>query len=281
MKITTLRSETTAKIYAWKEAGLTVGFVPTMGALHRGHISLIEEARKSCDIVTCSIFVNPIQFNNSSDLETYPKTIEADIEKLENAGCDLVFIPDTEEMYPEPVSEKYDFGALENVLEGAFRPGHFNGVAVVVKRLFDIMIPDRAFFGEKDYQQLLIIKALVRHDDIPVKIVPCPIIRENDGLAMSSRNARLSEKERAVAPFIYNTLCKAVEMGKTKTVDEIISWGEAQFNGNDNFKLEYFQIADNIELQPVVNKKKSDNARLLVAAWLGNVRLIDNVDINF
>jgi pantoate--beta-alanine ligase len=281
MKITTLRSETTAKIYAWKEAGLTVGFVPTMGALHRGHISLIEEARKSCDIVTCSIFVNPIQFNNSSDLETYPKTIEADIEKLENAGCDLVFIPDTEEMYPEPVSEKYDFGALENVLEGAFRPGHFNGVAVVVKRLFDIMIPDRAFFGEKDYQQLLIIKALVRHDDIPVKIVPCPIIRENDGLAMSSRNARLSEKERAVAPFIYNTLCKAVEMGKTKTVDEIISWGEAQFNGNDNFKLEYFQIADNIELQPVVNKKKSDNARLLVAAWLGNVRLIDNVNINF
>jgi pantoate--beta-alanine ligase len=154
-------------------------------------------------------------------------------------------------------------------------------VAVVVKRLFDIMIPDRAFFGEKDYQQLLIIKALVRHDDIPVKIVPCPIIRENDGLAMSSRNARLSEKERAVAPFIYNTLCKAVEMGKTKTVDEIISWGEAQFNGNDNFKLEYFQIADNIELQPVVNKKKSDNARLLVAAWLGNVRLIDNVNINF
>jgi len=281
MKITTLRSETTAKIYAWKEAGLTVGFVPTMGALHRGHISLIEEARKTCDIVTCSIFVNPIQFNNTSDLEAYPKTIEADIEKLENAGCDLVFIPDTEEMYPEPATEKYDFGALENVLEGAFRPGHFNGVAVVVKRLFDIMIPDMAFFGEKDYQQLLIIKALVLHDNIPVEIVPCPIIRERDGLAMSSRNTRLSENERTLAPFIYNTLCKAAEMGKTHTIEQIVSWGEAQFNNNDNFKLEYFQIADNIELQPVVNKKKSNNARLLVAAWLGKVRLIDNVDINF
>lgn len=281
MKITTLRSETNAQIYAWREAGLTIGFVPTMGALHEGHISLIDEARKNCDIVTCSIFVNPIQFNNATDLEKYPKTTDSDIVKLEKAGCDLVFIPDTEEMYPEPVEEKYAFGALENTLEGACRPGHFNGVAVVVKRLFDIMVPHKAFFGEKDYQQFLIIKAMVKQKNIPVEVIPCAIIREKDGLAMSSRNRRLNDKQRATAPFIYKTLCEAKQKGKDLCVEEIIKWGEEQFNNHPDFKLEYFQIADNTELQPITNKKDNKSARLLVAVWLGEIRLIDNIDINF
>ncbi len=281
MKTTTLRSETTAQIYAWKEAGLSIGFVPTMGALHQGHLSLIQKAAEQCDIVVCSIFVNPIQFNNPGDLEKYPITIEKDLDLLEETGCDLVFIPDTEEMYPEPVKESYSFGSLEQVLEGACRPGHFNGVAVVVKRLFDIVMPDKAFFGEKDFQQLLIIKALVKQCSLPVEIVPCAIVREDDGLAMSSRNVRLTDHQRRNAPFLFETLKKAAAMGPSESVDAIVKWGNDQINNHPDFKPEYFCIADCELLQPVADKINHKSARLLVAAWMGDVRLIDNMLINF
>ena len=192
--------------------GLKVGFVPTMGALHEGHLSLINRAKKDNDIVVSSVFVNPIQFNNPTDLEKYPRTPERDIEKLEQAGCDAVFMPSVDEMYPEKVEEHYDFGDLERVMEGACRPRHFNGVAIVVRKLFEIVTPDRAYFGEKDFQQLAIIKKMVQNLNMNLEIVPCPIIRENDGLAMSSRNVRLNETERAIAPQIFATLNDATSI---------------------------------------------------------------------
>lgn len=281
MKITKRCSETQAQMYAWDAAGFTIGFIPTMGALHPGHISLIEKARQECDRVVCSIFVNPIQFNNSTDLENYPKTITADLTLLEQTGCDLAFLPENQEIYPEPPKESYTFGGLENLLEGAFRPGHFHGVAVVVKRLFDIVLPQKAYFGEKDYQQLLIIQQLVEQLRLPVEIIPCPVVRESDGLAMSSRNMRLSSDDRQKAPFLYKTMQKAVQMAKNHTPEEIEYWGEQQFAENPAFTLEYFRITDNHHLQPLEAGQLSHDARLLVAAWLGGVRLIDNVKINF
>ncbi|PID94498.1 MAG: pantoate--beta-alanine ligase [Bacteroidetes bacterium] len=281
MQITKRRDDTSAQVLARKNRGAVIGFVPTMGALHQGHLSLIEKACQTCDMVVASIFVNPIQFNNPSDLEHYPRTITADLEKLEAAGCDLVFTPDAQEMYPQAITEQYDFGKLEQVLEGEHRPGHFNGVAVVVKRLFDIITPHKAFFGEKDYQQLLIINALVKQTACPVEIVPCPIIREADGLAMSSRNLLLTPEERKIAPFLYQTLCEAAEKGKEESIETIVQWGEMQFQAHPSFRLEYFQIADSVALQPLHTKEGDKAARILVAAWLGNVRLIDNVQIIF
>src|SRR5690554_4982702 len=194
-------------------AGNTIGFVPTMGALHNGHVSLLTRSVEENDVSIVSIFVNPIQFNNKEDLRMYPRTIDKDIALLEAAGCNAVFVPEVSEMYPEGdiVAEKYDFGTLETVMEGKFRPGHFNGVAVVVKRLFDIAKPTRAYFGLKDFQQLAIIKSLVNQYNIPVKIVPCEIVREDDGLAMSSRNVRLKADEREQAAVISHTLFDAVQ----------------------------------------------------------------------
>lgn len=281
MKVTSLRNETTAQIYAWKEAGLSIGFVPTMGALHEGHLSLIRQAHKENEVVVCSIFVNPVQFNNPSDLEKYPRTMEADLDLLEKEGCDLVFAPDVDEMYPEQVTEKYDFGNLELVLEGKFRPGHFNGVGIVVSRLFDIIMPDNAYFGEKDYQQILIIKQLVKNTKSAVNVIPCPIIRESDGLAMSSRNKRLTEEQRGVAPFIFKILTEAQQLSQTMSPEDLVKWGENVFNNQPEFKLDYFQISDNKSLMPIVAKDNCKSGRLLVAAYLGEIRLIDNVLINF
>ena len=281
MKVTSLRNETTAQIYAWKEAGLSIGFVPTMGALHEGHLSLIRQAHKENEVVVCSIFVNPVQFNNPSDLEKYPRTMEADLDLLEKEGCDLVFAPDVDEMYPEQVTEKYDFGNLELVLEGKFRPGHFNGVGIVVSRLFDIIMPDNAYFGEKDYQQILIIKQLVKNTKSAVNVIPCPIIRESDGLAMSSRNKRLTEEQRGVAPFIFKILTEAQQLSQTMSPEDLVKWGENVFNNQPEFKLDYFQISDNKSLMPILAKDNNKSARLLVAAYLGEIRLIDNVLINF
>ncbi len=255
----------------------SVGFVPTMGALHKGHISLIEASKKENDITVSSIFINPIQFNNKKDFEKYPVTIDKDIDVLKAAGCDVLFNPSVEEMYPNPVYEKYDFGKIETVMEGAMRPGHFNGVAIVVKKLFEIINPDKSYFGEKDFQQLLIIKQLVEKLDLPVKIIACPIIREADGLAMSSRNMRLSQEKRKIAPEIYRILSESVKLRNHKSVQESKNFVINEINRISDFRLEYFEISDSVTLQPITSWKSSYYNMGFIAVYLDEIRLIDNV----
>lgn len=259
--------------------GLKVGFVPTMGALHEGHISLINRAKKENDIVVCSVFVNPIQFNNPADLEKYPRTPEKDIEKLEQAGCDAVFMPTAEEMYPNKVEDHYDFGDIEHVMEGACRPGHFNGVAIVVRKLFEIVNPNKAYFGEKDFQQLAIIKKMVRDLNMNLEIVPCPIVREIDGLAMSSRNVRLNEAERAIAPKIFATLNDSITKKDAMSPSEMKKYTLDKYAQIKEFDVEYVEITDEINLKSLENWNECDHARIFVALQLGPVRLIDNVRI--
>ena len=236
-----------------RNEGLKIGFVPTMGALHEGHLSLINRAKKENDIVVCSVFVNPIQFNNPADLEKYPRTPEKDIEKLEQAGCDAVLMPSVEEMYPEKVEDHYDFGNLERVMEGACRPGHFNGVAIVVRKLFEIVTPNKAYFGEKDFQQLAIINKMVRDLNMNLEIVPCPIVRENDGLAMSSRNVRLNETERAIAPKIFATLNDVISKKDSMSPAEMKSYALAKYSEIKEFDVEYVEITDEINLKSIEN----------------------------
>ncbi len=257
-------------------AGKRIGFVPTMGALHEGHISLVRRSVAENDITAVSIFVNPIQFNNPADLEKYPRNLDSDITLLENAGVDLVFVPSVEEMYPDAPTETYDFGELGSVMEGAFRPGHFNGVAVVVRRLFDIVQPTRAYFGEKDYQQLLIIRELVQKINSPVEIIACPIDRESDGLARSSRNLRLTDEMRRTAPFIYQQLLKARNMADNHTAREIKEVIEKSFEEHPLLKLEYFSIADGQTLRSI-DGAVPENAYAFVVAFAGDIRLIDNI----
>ena len=259
--------------------GLKIGFVPTMGALHEGHLSLINRAKKDNDIVVCSVFVNPIQFNNPADLEKYPRTPEKDIEKLEQAGCDAVFMPTAEEMYPDKVEDHYDFGDIEHVMEGACRPGHFNGVAIVVRKLFEIVNPNKAYFGEKDFQQLAIIKKMVRDLNMNLEIVPCPIVREIDGLAMSSRNVRLNEAERAIAPKIFATLNDAISKKDALSPSEMKKYTLDKYAEIKEFDVEYVEITDEINLKSLENWNECDHARIFVALQLGPVRLIDNVRI--
>jgi pantoate--beta-alanine ligase len=259
-----------------RSMGKSLGFVPTMGALHKGHLELVDIARRENDINGCSIFVNPIQFNNPEDLTRYPRTLDSDLILLEKAGCDLVFVPSVEEMYPEPATKKFDFGLLERVMEGAHRPGHFNGVAVVVEKLFSIFRPDRAYFGEKDFQQLRIIESLVKMENIPVEIVPCPTFREADGLAMSSRNRRLNADERAAAPGIYQALVFARDHAKKIPVPELKKICTAMLETR-GFRVDYFEIAEPVNLQPVEDWGDAQGAIACVAAFLGNVRLIDNI----
>jgi pantoate--beta-alanine ligase len=265
------------EIEAARKEGKRIGFVPTMGALHQGHLSLIAESKANSDITVCSIFVNPLQFNNPDDFEKYPVVPRKDIELLAKSNCELLFMPGVKEMYPEKVSEKYDFGELEKVMEGAFRPGHFNGVGIVVKRLFDIVKPDLAFFGEKDYQQLLIIRKLVEIHHLDVQIVACKIIREADGLAMSSRNMRLSQEQRSVAPFIYKTISKAVSEWRQYSPDGLKEWVSKEFAGNDQFKLDYFELSDANNLQPVKQWKSGQECIACIAVYMGEIRLIDNI----
>lgn len=259
--------------------GLKIGFVPTMGALHEGHLSLINRAKKDNDIVVCSVFVNPIQFNNPADLEKYPRTPEKDIEKLEQAGCDAVFMPTAEEMYPNKVEDHYDFGDLERVMEGACRPGHFNGVAIVVRKLFEIVTPNRAYFGEKDFQQLAIINKMVSDLNMNLEIVPCPIVREKDGLAMSSRNVRLNETERAIAPKIFATLNDSITKKDVMSPAEMKNYALKKYAELKEFDVEYVEITDEINLKSIENWDECDHARIFVALQLGPVRLIDNVRI--
>jgi pantoate--beta-alanine ligase len=264
-------------IQAQKRDNQSVGFVPTMGALHEGHMKLLQEAKKENSLVVCSIFVNPIQFNNTQDLKNYPRTFEEDRKKLENAGCDILFHPTVEEMYPEPDNSVYDFGGLENVLEGKFRPGHFNGVGIVVKKLFEIVEPHRAYFGLKDYQQLVIINKLVKDYDIPVEIIPCPTVRERDGLAMSSRNKLLTPRERKIAPLIYQTLKMVKIQSGYETVSELKNFVIETFVKNKSLKLEYFEIVDMYSLKPIKTWVESHHVIACIAVYLGKVRLIDNI----
>jgi pantoate--beta-alanine ligase len=246
-----------------------------MGALHEGHLSLIRTAKEHCDTVVVSIFVNPIQFNNPEDLRTYPRTLEADCEKLQTVGCDMVLAPSVEEMYPEPVTETYNFGELEAVMEGPQRPGHFSGVAVVVRRLFEIVEPAKAFFGEKDFQQLAIIRRLVEQLNLPLEIVPCPIVRADDGLALSSRNMRLSAEARKIAPQIYATLKNSVEKSHTTSIDEVKKYVIDTLVSLKVFEPEYFEIVNDTTLQPIKNWSEAQGVVGCIAVWLDGVRLID------
>lgn len=260
-------------------SGLSVGLVPTMGALHEGHLSLIRRAKKENKIVVASVFVNPVQFNNPADLEKYPRTPEKDVALLDGAGCDAVFMPSVEEMYPAKINDHYDFGAIEQVMEGACRPGHFNGVAIVVRKLFEIVEPDRAYFGEKDFQQQAIIRKMVKDYNINLEIVPCDIVRENDGLAMSSRNMRLNADERAIAPMIYKVLRETVAKVDTMSPAEMKAFALKRYSEIKQFDVEYVEIADETTLQSVKEWNDSEHARIFVALQLGPVRLIDNLRV--
>ncbi len=260
--------------------GTTVGFVPTMGALHKGHLSLIERAKKENDIVVVSVFVNPTQFDKQEDLINYPKTIEKDLSLLKSVFCDLVFAPSAKEIYADNItSQSFNFDGLEFQMEGKFRVGHFDGVGTIVKRLFEIVKPTKAYFGEKDFQQLQIIRNMVKNHKIPIKIVGCEIFREADGLAMSSRNARLTEAHREAAPFIYKTLKQAKVKFGTKSALDVVNWVENEFEKHPLFKLEYFEIADEETLLTIKNKNPKQKYRAFIAVFAGKIRLIDNISL--
>lgn len=270
------KTELQNKLDDLKEYG-TIGFVPTMGALHSGHLSLVEQAVSENKTVVVSIFVNPTQFNDSKDLERYPRTLEADLNLLKTTGCHIVFAPNAKEVYPEPDTRKFNFGALETVMEGKHRPGHFNGVAQVVSKLFDMVPANKSYFGLKDFQQLAIIKNMVKQLNLAVEIIPCPIIREKSGLAMSSRNELLTVEERRNAAVIFKTLSEAKELKGQKSVKELTMWVVDKINQNPFLTVEYFEIVDEEQLQPINNwEEKSTNVGC-VAAFCGNVRLIDNI----
>lgn len=279
MKIFTTIPEINDYIVRCKQDGISIGFVPTMGALHSGHISLIERAMHENEVVGCSIFVNPIQFNRMEDLEKYPRTFEADVRMLNEVGCDFLFHPSVDEMYPGPVTEKYDFGFLDTVMEGEHRPGHFNGVAVIVRKLFGIFKPEKAYFGMKDYQQLCVIQAMTEMLGLPVEIIPCPTVRESDGLAMSSRNVRLSAEARKIAPEIYRILREAKLNYPLMAVTDIENWAIKEFGRFQEFEVEYFKISDSKTLQPFKNWSEVESAIACTAVFLGGVRLIDNLII--
>lgn len=278
MKIFTRKSEIKEFLSTQKKDKKSIGFVPTMGALHQGHLSLIKRAKKKNDIAVVSIFVNPTQFDNKEDLDKYPKTYENDVALLESVNCDVLFFPSVQEIYAENiVSENFDFDGLEHQMEGKFRDGHFDGVGTIVKTLFEIVAPDIAYFGKKDFQQLQIIKKLVEKYKLPVKIEGRPIFREVDGLAMSSRNTRLSKEHREAAPFIYKVLKKAKKKFGAKGSEELTKWVEKQFKKHPLFELEYFTIADEKTLQTVTEIKENTKYRAFIAVFAGDIRLIDNI----
>ncbi|HIP48706.1 MAG TPA: pantoate--beta-alanine ligase [Lutibacter sp.] len=256
----------------------TIGFVPTMGALHEGHMSLIKSAKKKSDKIVVSIFVNPTQFDKQEDLTNYPSTIQTDIELLESESCDFLFIPSVKEMYAENVKAKsFDFDGLDQVMEGAHRQGHFNGVGTVVKQLFEIVKPNSAFFGEKDFQQLQIIKKMVEKEKFSLQIIGVPIFRESDGLAMSSRNARLTDSFRKEAPFIYETLQKAKVFFGMNSALNTIEWVEDVFSKHPTLKLEYFSIANETDLKTATSTNPNEKYRAFIAVFAGKIRLIDNI----
>ena len=256
-----------------------IGFVPAMGALHAGHRSLVERARRECATVVVSVFVNPTQFNDKTDLKNYPRTPEADLRLLEEVGADYVFMPSVEEVYPEPDTRTFDFGMIDKVMEGATRPGHFNGVAQVVSRLFDLVKPAKAYFGEKDFQQIAVIREMVRQLRIPVEIIPCPIVRGEDGLALSSRNTLLDTDHRTAAPYIYKVLKAAVEKSHQTTPDQLAAWVTAQVESNPLLKVIYFQVVDAATMQQVRTWEESPAIQGCIAVQAGDIRLIDNIKL--
>lgn len=256
-----------------------IGFVPTMGALHAGHRSLVERARRECATVVVSVFVNPTQFNDKTDLKNYPRTPEADLRLLEEVGADYVFMPSVEEVYPEPDTRTFDFGMIDKVMEGATRSGHFNGVAQVVSRLFDLVKPAKAYFGEKDFQQIAVIREMVRQLRIPVEIIPCPIVRGEDGLALSSRNTLLDTDHRTAAPYIYKVLKAAVEKSHQTTPDQLAAWVTAQVESNPLLKVIYFQVVDAATMQQVRTWEESPVIQGCIAVQAGDIRLIDNIKL--
>ena len=256
-----------------------IGFVPTMGALHAGHRSLVERARRECPTVVVSVFVNPTQFNDKNDLKTYPRTPEADERLLEAAGADIVFMPTVEEVYPEPDTRSFDFGEIDKVMEGATRPGHFNGVAQVVSRLFALVQPARAYFGEKDFQQIAVVRAMVGQLQLPVEIVECAIVRDSDGLALSSRNTLLDPEHRAAAPHIYATLRRAVEASQQMSPAELTAWVKAEVERNPLLKVIYFEPADARTMQTVKAWDDAERIQGCIAVQAGSVRLIDNIKL--
>ena len=257
----------------------TIGFVPTMGALHEGHASLVRRCRAENDQVVVSVFVNPTQFNDPVDLKNYPRTLEADLALLEEAGADWIYTPTVEDIYPEPDTRQFDFGPLDKVMEGACRPGHFNGVGQVVSRLLDIVKPDAAYFGEKDFQQLAIIRNMVRQLNMPVRIEGCPIVREADGLALSSRNRLLTPEHRAAAPLIHKALAAGPAQSGKRPVAEVRKLVEETIASDPLLEVEYVSIVDNDTLQPVAQWTGAP-LRVCVAVRAGAIRLIDNMDMS-
>ena len=266
-----------AALEALRAQGKTVGLVPTMGALHAGHASLVKRCVAENDATVVSVFVNPTQFNDKNDLAKYPRTLDADCRLLEACGATFAFAPSVEEMYPEPDTRHFSYAPLDTVMEGAFRPGHFNGVCQVVSKLFDIVKPDRAYFGEKDFQQLAIIREMVRQMHFPLEIVGCPIVREEDGLALSSRNMRLSAEERQQALHISKTLFESRDYAATHTVAETQRFVEDSIAAVSGLRLEYFELVDGDTLQKIANWEDTDYAVGCITVFCGEVRLIDNI----
>ena len=277
MKIINTINELRAELDAYRAAGKSIALVPTMGALHRGHSSLVERAVAENDIVVVSIFVNPTQFNDKNDLKNYPRTLEADCALLEGVGAAIAFAPSVEEMYPEPDTREFSFAPLDTVMEGACRPGHFNGVAQIVSKLFYAVEPHKAYFGEKDFQQLAIIRQMVRDLALAVEIVGCPIVREADGLAMSSRNTLLTADERERALAISRTLFASLNVAKEKSLAATKAFVEDAINAVPGLELEYFQIVDGNTLQQIGEWSDSDYAVGCIALFCGKIRLIDNI----
>ena len=277
MKVVNTIKELDELLEMYRGEGKAVGLVPTMGALHAGHLSLVKRAMAENDAVVVSIFVNPTQFNDKNDLKNYPRTLDADCVLLESVGATVAFAPSVEEMYPTADTREFSFGMLDKVMEGACRPGHFNGVAQIVSKLFYAVSPDRAYFGEKDFQQLAIIREMVRQLAFDIEIVGCPIVREEDGLAMSSRNTLLSEEERERALTISGTLFASVDFAKVNSLEATKAFVEDMINDTPGLELEYYQIVDGNTLQEIEEWSDSDYVVGCIALFCGNVRLIDNI----
>lgn len=281
MRIVTTIADLKAAVANARKSGMTIGLVPTMGALHKGHLSLVKKACDECQFVVVSIFVNPTQFNNPEDLRTYPRTLDADTKLLsDNTRADIIFAPTAEEVYPEPDTRVFSFGPIAEVMEGSFRPGHFNGVAQIVSKLFMYVEPDKAFFGEKDFQQLAIIRKMVADMNFGITIVGCPIVREDNGLAVSSRNVLLTPEAREIAPAIAAILKTSTRLTNLMTPTQVIEWTTNTLNAINGFEVEYYSIVDGLTLQPVTSWNESNYIVGCITVYAGNesrVRLIDNI----
>lgn len=280
MKVINKTSDLQAIIEQFKNDGKSIGLVPTMGALHKGHLSLVKNSISNNDITVVSIFVNPTQFNNPNDLASYPRTVDKDLELLQTIGCDIVFAPEADDIYSKSETDsrfEFDFEGLDKVMEGKFRPGHFNGVVQIVSKLFDLVRPNRAYFGEKDFQQLAIIRLMTRRYNLPIEIVPCPIVREDSGLALSSRNSLLKDNEKQVASHIYAVLNESRQFVPQTEVEELKQCVIAAIEQKPELKVEYFDIVDGHTLKSIGKWDECDYVVGCITVFCGNVRLIDNI----